>query len=65
MHQEQEYNIIDSKDDFNGWSILNVEDWKPGVKRVTIRKMGNAGTTILIVFSKDEYLEDLFFKGKK
>ena len=30
--------IAESKEDFNGWTILTVEDYKPGVKRVRMRR---------------------------
>ena len=60
MRQEDEYNVIDSKDDFNGWELLWVEQWKPGVKRVFMRKINpNGQATFMTVFSRDEHLEGL------
>lgn len=60
MHQEQDHYIADSKEDFVGWEILLIEDWKPGIKRVSMRKIKPMGWgSFLIVFSKDEYIEGL------
>ena len=42
------------KSDFDGWKILAVEDWKPGVKRVHMLKTyPNSSGVFEIVFAND------------
>lgn len=38
MHDEHGHTIIDEPADLAGWEILEVEDWKPGVKRLHCRR---------------------------
>ncbi len=66
MHQEDKYYVIDNREDFIGWDILNIEHYKPGVKRVTMRKMNpDESGSVMIVFAKDKYVEGLSTKKDK
>lgn len=60
MHQENEYNIIDCEEDFNGWRVLEIEPWKPGVYRVYLSKISSGyGGTFMIVYAEEEYTKKL------
>jgi hypothetical protein len=61
MIQEQNNYIAESKEDFAGFEILYAEHYKPGVRRVFMRRMNTDQTygSFYIVFSREEYLEGL------
>jgi len=58
MHKDQEEWIVDSKDDFNGWEILHSEEWKPGIKRISMRRLmvTDRHPAFIIAYCKDEFL---------
>jgi len=50
-----EYMLAESMDDFKGWDILNIIDFKPGVKLIYMRKVyPNGSGSFMSIFSKDE-----------
>jgi hypothetical protein len=60
MKQSHDFNIAESKDDFLGWEILAIEDYKLDVKRVYMRAINPNGSGVfMIVYSDTEYTEGL------
>jgi len=60
MQQDNEYYIIESKEDFAGWEILLVQQWKVGVKQVHMRKVDSSGYgTFMIVYFREEFLPEV------
>jgi hypothetical protein len=52
--------IAEQKADFDGWQILAVEDWKPGVKRVHMRQIEGKGSgRFQIVYADEALTKDL------
>jgi len=47
--------IAESKEDFNGWQILLVEDYKPGVKRVRMRR----NHSFMVIYAGDDIAPDV------
>ena len=47
--------VIENEREFDGWEILEIEDWKPNVKRVHMRRSFNGGMEFRMVFSDDKY----------
>ncbi len=47
--------IAESKEDFNGWQILTVEDYKPGVKRVRMRR----NHSFMIIYADEAIAPDV------
>ena len=52
--------VAESKGDFDGFEILLVEDWKPGVKRVHVRKIYPDGSgSFYIIFADEKLIKGL------
>lgn len=47
-----------SASDFKGWNILRAEDWKPGIKRVSMTRHLPDGNTFLIVFVEEKIFKE-------
>lgn len=57
--------IAESKADFDGFEILSIEDWKPGVKRVNMRKIyPDQSASFYIVFADEKLTEGLTLKPR-
>ena len=53
--------IIESPDDFVGWTIIGIEEWKLGVKRVSMTRPCRLGSEFRMVYSADEYTKNLSY----
>ena len=63
MHEEQGHIIADSKADFTGWEVMRIESYKPGIKRVFVRKVNPDGSgSMMIIYSENKYTEDLILR---
>jgi len=61
MHKENENYFVDSRDDFVGWEILHSEEWKPGIKRVSMRRTekNDKYPAFIIAYCRDELLRGM------
>jgi len=66
MKQEGNIFIAESKGDFSGWEIIDIQPaFKPGVKRVTVRHIPPTVSErnpaeCRVVFAKDEHIPTEF-----
>lgn len=60
MHSEDEHWVIDKKEDFKGWEVLHTEEWKPGIKRVSMKRVNPSGfAEFIIAYCRDEFLRGM------
>lgn len=53
MREDNGYSIAESTADFDGWEILLIEDWKPTIKRVHMRKISSTASFLMVYASDD------------
>ena len=44
--------VADEKSDLVGWTILGIEDWKPGVRRFSLSRPAGNGDEFRMVYVK-------------
>jgi hypothetical protein len=62
MKKEQGNWVAESKQDFDGWEIVGIRDFKPGVKIVAIRSSHTPPAEFRAVYTSDEHVPE--FKPK-
>lgn len=65
MRNEEGHLVAESKHDFSGWEIISVQDFKPGVKKVTVRHIPpnvskETPAECMVVYTPDEYVPTEF-----
>ena len=56
--------VAENETDFDGFEILMIDDWKPGVKRVHMRKIYPGGSGSFYLLFTDEKLTDSLVVGQ-
>lgn len=55
-----QYYVAESQNDFSGWEILYIEDFKPGVNKVHIRLLNQTPAQFRVVYCDEKYLPTEF-----
>lgn len=59
MRVEEGFYVAESKDDFSGWEILHIEDFKIGIKRLHVR-LNSKPSVFRLVYCADEFVPTEF-----
>jgi len=52
-----EYWVVERSSDLEGWTILNAENWKEGVKRLHVRNVVRQPAEFRMLYCADDVLE--------
>jgi hypothetical protein len=61
MRRDNDNLVVESEDDFEGWDILSVSDYKPNVVQVYMRKVGYGVGEFIIAYSYIKFLPKEWF----